>query len=384
MATWTLPTAASAYADWPTLLQERVDSLAVMFDDGVTWGSLPNGAIRWNASNDRFEKWASGGGGSWGNLSTSLTAILKIANNLSELTATAATARTNLGLGSIAVLASPLPVANGGTAGTDQASGRTGLGLGTISTQAASAVAITGGSLSGLTALTMNSSTTLDMTSGGTISNVATVTSGAAITFRTTAAVNLIFQTNSTTRFTIKSSGMTPGVDNTYDIGESGTIVRDVYADRIRSGKYYNAGDLVFQVSGTTRWVMDSGAGLNFRPNANSTQDLGHASYRWRTFYVDSINGAQTSIHMSDSNDVHIRYLANTGGDHKFYSALGGVEAMRIESTGKFYPIAVGRQDYTVSGVTTRRTINGAETLAQVIDAVGTITNDLIALGLFA
>lgn len=384
MATWTEPTASDTYANWPTYLQARADSQAKMFDDGVTWTSLPNGTVRWNSSNDRFEKWASGGGGSWGNLSTSLTAILKIANNLSELTATAATARANLGIGTIAVLADPLPVANGGTSGTSQATARTGLGLGTISTQAASAVAITGGTLAGITALTMSSSSTFDMTSGGTLSNVATVTSGAAITIRTTAAVNLTFQTNSTNRFVISSVGLIPGATNTYDIGDSSTIIKDVYADRIRSGKYYNAGDLVFQVSGTTRWVMDSGAGLNFRPNANSTQDLGHASYRWRVVYLDSINGAQTSIHMSDASDVHIRYLTNTGGDHKFYAALGATELFRIESTGKLYPVAVGRQDYTVSGTSTRRTINGAETLAQLIDAVGTITTDLIALGLIA
>lgn len=47
----------------------------------------------------------------------------------------AATARTNLGLGTIAVLASPLPVANGGTGGTTAALARTGLGLGTLAVE---------------------------------------------------------------------------------------------------------------------------------------------------------------------------------------------------------------------------------------------------------
>src|SRR5919108_701101 len=41
---------------------------------------------------------------------------------------TAAAARTNLGLGSIATVASPVPVANGGTAATDAATARTNLG----------------------------------------------------------------------------------------------------------------------------------------------------------------------------------------------------------------------------------------------------------------
>jgi hypothetical protein len=50
-------------------------------------------------------------------------------------------------------LASPLPVASGGTGGNTAAAARTALELGTISTQNANAVAITGGSISGITDL---------------------------------------------------------------------------------------------------------------------------------------------------------------------------------------------------------------------------------------
>jgi hypothetical protein len=51
--------------------------------------------------------------------------------------------------GTITGLSSPLPVASGGTAGNTQAAARTGLGLGTMSTQGAGAVAITGGTIDG-------------------------------------------------------------------------------------------------------------------------------------------------------------------------------------------------------------------------------------------
>lgn len=51
--------------------------------------------------------------------------------------------------GSISGLSPPLPVPSGGTGGNSQAAAQAGLGLGTMATQAASAVAITGGSIDG-------------------------------------------------------------------------------------------------------------------------------------------------------------------------------------------------------------------------------------------
>ena len=104
---------------------------------------------------------------------------------------TAAGARTNLQLGNIAVmntsnvaftggtmdsvfitggevtgLITPLAVADGGTGGTTQSSARTGLGLGSIATQNANAITITGGTISGL-------GTPLAIADGGTGGNTA-------------------------------------------------------------------------------------------------------------------------------------------------------------------------------------------------------------------
>ena len=391
MATWTQPTASDTYSNWPTYLQSRADSQAKMFDDGVTWTSLPTNTIRWNSSNSRFEKW---NGSAWANLSTALTDVCKTANNLSDL-ASASTARTNLGLGTIAVLASPLPVANGGTAGTDQASARTGLGLGTMATQAASSVAITGGSLSGITALTMNSSTTLSLTSSSTISGASTITAAQDITIRTTSAdYYLYFQTNTTTRWVMRALGLIPGANNTYDIGASGTTVKDIYTDRIITGKVNNTSDISFQISGTTYWVMGS-ASKDFRPNNNNTQVLGGSSYYWQTGYVTTLyaetlnykSGTQASIYLSTpgASTGNITLYATNNVD--VYA--GGAIKWYFGSDGKLNPWGAA-PDYNVAWtgwVTTRRlppSGSGAPTLTDVSNFVATIAADLVTLGLFS
>jgi len=112
---------------------------------------------------------------------------------------TAAAARTNLGLGSIATQnanavaitggsvtgITDLAVADGGTGASTAANARTNLGLGTIATQASSAVSITGGSITGITDLAIadggtGASTAANARTNLGLGSAAVLTAGAA------------------------------------------------------------------------------------------------------------------------------------------------------------------------------------------------------------
>jgi hypothetical protein len=111
---------------------------------------------------------------------------------------TAAGARINLGLGTIAVQnansvaitggsitgITPLPVSAGGTGANTAADARTNLGLGTMATQNSSSVTITGGSAVGLT----NLSTSSAIITGGSITGITPLPVSAGGTGASTAA----------------------------------------------------------------------------------------------------------------------------------------------------------------------------------------------------
>lgn len=238
---WNTPTTSSVYSDLVTQFKTRDASLANMFD-GETNTNLPTGAKRWNSLNSRFEKWT---GSVWENLSTALTDVCKTANNLSDL-ADAVTARTNLGLGSLAVKGSvnnadwsgtSLALANGGHGASDAAGARTNLGLGTIATQAASAVAITGGSLSGITGMTMTASSTLDMTSAGTVDKVALVRNNSNLALQATSGT--VGLSNSTVTLYLSAADLRPSADQAANLGTGSYRYNAGYISNLYPTKIY-------------------------------------------------------------------------------------------------------------------------------------------------
>jgi hypothetical protein len=80
--------------------------------------------------------------------------------------------------GTITGLSTPLPIGSGGTGGATQSAARTALGLGTIATQAASAVAVTGGTINGTSvgATTPAAGTFTDLTGKARLSSETTGT----------------------------------------------------------------------------------------------------------------------------------------------------------------------------------------------------------------
>jgi hypothetical protein len=82
----------------------------------------------------------------------------------------------------------PLPLASGGTAASSAGQARTNLGLGTLSTQNANAVAITGGSITGITDLAVADGGTGASTAEAALTNLGgvpvtrTITAGAGLT----------------------------------------------------------------------------------------------------------------------------------------------------------------------------------------------------------
>jgi hypothetical protein len=95
MANWNNPTNASNYqTSILQVLKDRDINAATLFSDSLTAASnIPTGAIRFNRSSNKFQEW---NGSAW------VDKLLSLAGG-GTAAATASDARTNLGLGSLAV-----------------------------------------------------------------------------------------------------------------------------------------------------------------------------------------------------------------------------------------------------------------------------------------
>lgn len=183
MANWQLPTTASTYVAYTNELDARLDDLALGLDPALTTvTNFPTGTQRWNSASSSWQKF---NGTAWLDLASTYGINAFSANAWStgrtisltgDVTATSAawTGSANLSI------AATLPTVNSnvGTFGSASAipiltvnakgliTGVSTAALGTMATQGAGAVAITGGSISGVT-LTLSQSTTAAPTGEG-------------------------------------------------------------------------------------------------------------------------------------------------------------------------------------------------------------------------
>lgn len=107
-ANWNNPTVSSSYTNVPSEIKTR-DEDSITMVGGTAPSNLPVGAIRYVRATDKFQEWD---GAAWNDKVLSL--------------------------------------AGGGTGAATAAGARSALGLGSIATQSAAAVALTGGSISGV------------------------------------------------------------------------------------------------------------------------------------------------------------------------------------------------------------------------------------------
>lgn len=181
-----------------------------------------------------------------------ISGVLPVANGGTNAS-TAAGARTNLGLGTIATQdasnvsitggsvtgISPLAVTSGGTGSATAAGARTNLGLGTMATQNASSVAITGGTITGITALAV--------TDGGT---------GASTAAGARTNLGLVIGTN-------VPSPTGTGASGTWAIDISGNAATATKLSTSNWTVEESGGVLLFKYGGVTKFQMDQANGFS-------------------------------------------------------------------------------------------------------------------------
>jgi len=271
-------------------------------------------------------------GGAGAAVTIALSAPVSVANGGTGASG-ASTARSNLGLGTIATQASDsvsitggsiagitdLAVADGGTGASDAANARSNLGLGTISTQASNSVTITGGSITGITDLAI--------ADGGTGASDAS-------TARTNLGLGTL-STQASNSVTITGGSITGITD--LAVADGGTGASTASGARTNLG----LGNISTQNSGSVS-IVGGDIVIN---------DL-YASASIEAYNIKSV--------VSASNGIRVRRSIN------FYPLMGNLshDTFPIGGSGFFRVDGTATQDYDESGAYVTYTFTGTGNVA--------------------